>query len=374
MPAPAFSVAERDYVRCGVDSDIRLDGRSRLDGRDFLLRTECIVQANGSARVRWTGISPDAAGAIAAADSDEMDIDSTNEHDNVGMNDDGDDMYGSISTGNAGGRQGGTDVLVGVKAEISDIQPGDPNPLLGSIVVNVDCAPNAAQDVESACGIPDDSVNVAMTQALARVLCSPQQLQGSGIDLKALCVIPNKVRWVLHVDALVLDYDGNLLDALTIAARAALANTRLPKVIVASADGSEDSDEVEYEVVDDPAASTPVAGWETVPVSVTLNLIGSHYVVDASPAEEMCADARVAVSVNNKGNIAAVQKMGNATGIPPSVFANMIQAAARIGRQRLTLLDRRISAAGKYHLRRSQMTADERAEAEKKEVNFMSVF
>lgn len=42
---------------------------------------------------------------------------------------------------------------------------------------------------------------------------------GGGLDLTALCVTSGKICWLLYVDALVLNMDGNVLDALSIATR-----------------------------------------------------------------------------------------------------------------------------------------------------------
>lgn len=42
---------------------------------------------------------------------------------------------------------------------------------------------------------------------------------GNGLDLTALCVTSGKICWMLYVDALVLNMDGNILDALSIASR-----------------------------------------------------------------------------------------------------------------------------------------------------------
>lgn len=53
---------------------------------------------------------------------------------------------------------------------------------------------------------------------------------GGGLDLKSLCLVPGKTCWLVYVDALVLNDGGNVLDALSMAARAALALTRVYKV------------------------------------------------------------------------------------------------------------------------------------------------
>jgi len=39
------------------------------------------------------------------------------------------------------------------------------------------------------------------------------------LDLTALCVTSGKICWLLYVDALVLNMDGNVSDALSIATR-----------------------------------------------------------------------------------------------------------------------------------------------------------
>jgi hypothetical protein len=52
----------------------------------------------------------------------------------------------------------------------------------------------------------------------------------SSLDLGALVVLSGKTVWAVHADCLVLNDGGGVLGALSVAARAALAVTRLPKV------------------------------------------------------------------------------------------------------------------------------------------------
>ena len=42
---------------------------------------------------------------------------------------------------------------------------------------------------------------------------------GGGLDLTALCITTGKICWLIFVDALVLNMDGNVADALSIATR-----------------------------------------------------------------------------------------------------------------------------------------------------------
>lgn len=84
MPAPLISPAERDYITQGVEYDCRADGRGRLEYRHLVLETGILSQTSGSARCRL----------------------------------------------------GDSDVLVGVKVEIGEIEQGQPDQ--GRIVCNVE--------------------------------------------------------------------------------------------------------------------------------------------------------------------------------------------------------------------------------------------
>jgi len=47
-----LSLSERRFIKDGVDDNMRLDGRERMDFRSFTVETDVVTQANGSARVR----------------------------------------------------------------------------------------------------------------------------------------------------------------------------------------------------------------------------------------------------------------------------------------------------------------------------------
>ena len=68
------------------------------------------------------------------------------------------------------------------------------------------------------------------------------------MDLRSLSIITGKSCWNLYVDALVLNDDGNVLDALSLACLAALANTRIPRVEIVAGENGEDP---EIELDDD---------------------------------------------------------------------------------------------------------------------------
>lgn len=52
MPTPLISPSERDFITKGVQADIRADGRARLSYRQIVLETGLISQTSGSARCR----------------------------------------------------------------------------------------------------------------------------------------------------------------------------------------------------------------------------------------------------------------------------------------------------------------------------------
>ncbi|ORY01413.1 ribosomal protein S5 domain 2-like protein [Basidiobolus meristosporus CBS 931.73] len=276
MSSLLISPAERDYITKGVDVDIRADGRTRLDYRDIVLETGLISQASGSARCRIEG----------------------------------------------------TDVLVGVKVEIGMVDGEKSN--LGKVVCNVECAPSASQQFE---GRGADELNIELTQLLAKVLDGPQ----GGINLEKLCIIPGAQCWVIYIDATILDYSGNILDALFIATRAALFNTRVPMTEVQDVGEGQQ----EFEIVDDVEAAERLEGWEQIPIAVTLNKIGSRYIVDASPLEELCTDARLTVAVNQSGNLCGVQKSGEGS-IEPSLLLEMVQTGKTVGQSMIQQLNKKL--------------------------------
>ncbi|CAG8494426.1 1528_t:CDS:2 [Paraglomus occultum] len=280
-----ISPAEREYIINGVDHNIRADGRGRLDYRQIVVETGLISQASGSARCR------------------------------LGE---------------------GTDVLVGVKVEVGQVDmEGDDEVIRerkskrGRVICNVECSPIASQQFA---GRGADDFNNELTQTLDRVLNGPQ----GGLNLEKLCIIPGAQCWVVNIDALILDYAGNLLDMVFITTRAALHNTKVPKTII-----TETEDGLEFDFSDDMEDAERIEGWENVPTAVTLSKIGSRHVVDATPLEELTIDARLLVTVNKDGKICGVQKGGSGS-IEPSLLNEMIQTGGTIGQHVIQKLDEQL--------------------------------
>jgi len=253
---------ERVFIKNGIEQNIRNDGRERLDFRFFSLDIGVIANANGSARLKLDN----------------------------------------------------TDVLVGVKVEISE--PDSETPKQGKIECSVECSPSASVELD---GQGAHNLNVQLTSELDQILSDSKC-----IDLEELCIIPSKQCWIVYIDALVLESSGNVLDAISLATKAALATTAIPRVEVI---GGSNGEEMEIEVSDD---ETKFFNHHRVPIAVSLTKIGNCFVVDTTLEEEVCMSSRVTVAVNSDGDIAGVHKFGQG-GIAPSALLEMLRCARKIG-------------------------------------------
>ena len=182
---------------------------------------------------------------------------------------------------------GKTDVMVGVKIATGSPFPDMPDK--GVLTVNAELVPFAAPSFEP--GPPgEDAVE------LARVVDRGIR-ESKAIDLEKLCVEAGKLVFVVFIDVYVLNYDGNLIDASTLAALAALINTKMFKYTVE-----------EGEIVKHPGYTPlPIVNY---PISVTFSKIGDKLVLDAGMDEEEVMDARLTMTLDKDGKICAIQKGG----------------------------------------------------------------
>lgn len=279
-----LSSAEGQFVADGVAQDVRVDGRSRLAYRPFSLDTGVIPQATGSARLLL----------------------------------------------------GATHILACVKAEIGSPPTG--RPLCGRMEVSVDCSPTATPAFRGRGG---EELSSELTRVLERSLMGGRDGSGAAIDLSQLMLVEGKSCWVLYLDALILNMEGNLTDALAIAFKAALCDSVLPKVEVVMGEGEDG--EPELEVVDDTEEGVRL-DVATAPIIVTLSRIGKHMVVDATPEEQAVAGASLCVAVRPDGRVVSATK-GGSTGVHPSVLSEMIATSHRVAIAMHKRVDAEVAAA-----------------------------
>lgn len=264
MATVVLSEAEKVYILHGVQDDLRIDGRGCEDYRGIEVETDVVSNTTGSARVKI----------------------------------------------------GHTDVLVGVKAEMATPKLDRPNE--GYLEFFVDCSANATPEFEGRGG---EELGTEIANMLYKIFDNK-----SSIDLETLCVLPREHCWTLYIDVLLLECGGNLFDTVSIGVKAALFNTRIPKVSVLE----DDEGTKEIELSDDPYDCMRL-NVEGVPCIITLSKIGHRHVVDATLQEEACSLASVLVAVNSKGTLTCMRKMGKGSLDPESIF-EMIETGKRVAK------------------------------------------
>ena len=199
--------------------------------------------------------------------------------------------------GSARVRLGKTEVLVGVKIETGNPFPDTPNE--GVLTVSAELVPLASPSFEP--GPPDEN-----SIELARVVDRGIR-ESKAIAVEELCIEPGKKVFIVFVDVYVLNHDGNLIDASSLAALAALLNTKM----------------FNYEIKDGEVKIKP--GYKPLsirnyPIAVTVAKINDKLVVDPWLEEEQVMDARLTMTIEKDGNICAIQKGGYGYFTPDQVI------------------------------------------------------
>ncbi|CAL1585069.1 unnamed protein product [Knipowitschia caucasica] len=264
MATVQVSEAEKVYILHGIRDDLRVDGRGCEDYRHMEIETDVVSNTDGSAKVTL----------------------------------------------------GHTAVLVGVKAEI-----GKPRPMLpdeGFLEFFVDCSANATPEFEGRGG---EELGTELSNTLYKVFNNKHS-----IDLKSLSILRGEHCWVLYVDVLLLQCDGNLYDAISVAIKAALFSTKIPKVHISS----DEEGSKEIELSDDPFDCIRLR-VDHVPCIVTVCKVGHRHVVDATLPEKACSVASVLMAVTQTGAVTCVRKVGGGSLEPESVM-EMTETGKRVGK------------------------------------------
>ena len=141
---------------------------------------------------------------------------------------------------------GKTKVLTGIKVELGEPFPDTPNQ--GVLTVNAEFVPFASPAFEP--GPPSEGAI-----ELARVVDRGIR-ESKAIGLEALCVKPKKHVVVVFVDVYVLDHDGNLIDAASISALAALLTSKMNRFEMDGEEVRTGDELVPLPVLNEPVAVT----------------------------------------------------------------------------------------------------------------------
>ncbi|KAK0466962.1 ribosomal protein S5 domain 2-type protein [Desarmillaria tabescens] len=192
----------------------------------------------------------------------------------------------------------GTELVAATKLQVSD----DP---LASLTCTVTCSPTAYPHLSP----PTlDDLQSDLTALLQATLSQHRPLN--------LTILPSKKSWSLHLDVLVLSDSGNIHDALFIAARAALYDTKVPRTRAVQYKARKDSGfdmhtaPTDFELPDYWDEGEVLAGRDTWPVCVTLNIESPtvHY-LDAILQEEASTPLRLLLIFSFAGSESTLQGM-----------------------------------------------------------------
>jgi len=222
-----------------------------------------------------------------------------------------------LAEGSAKVEIGHTKVIAGVKLDIGEPFPDMPDE--GILSVSAEFVPLASEEFES--GPPGEEA-IELARVVDRAI-----RESKCIDMKKLCIKKGERVWAIFIDIDVLDHDGNLIDAATLAATCALLNTRMLKL---------EKDE-------------PVYGEKTnkklpisrKPVNTTFVKINGQIMVDPTFQEEEAMDARLTIGTfeeNGKVYLCSMQKGGNG-GFTFEEVEKIIDMAEKKGQELRKLLE-----------------------------------
>ncbi|OLE59931.1 MAG: RNA-binding protein [Crenarchaeota archaeon 13_1_20CM_2_53_14] len=191
------------------------------------------------------------------------------------------------ANGSAQVHLGKSKVLAGIKVQTGTPFPDTPDE--GVLTVNAELVPLASPSFEAG---PPSEAAIELSRVVDRGI-----RESKALDMKSLVLQKGKTVQAVYVDIYVLDHDGNLIDAASMAALAALVNSKVSKMEVKG-------DEV---INKGGHHQLPLNNY---PVAVTFAKVDRTIIVDPSLEEEQVMNARLTVTIDKNGDICAMQKGG----------------------------------------------------------------
>ncbi len=204
----------------------------------------------------------------------------------------------SKAEGSARVKIGNTQVIAGIKILIGTPYPDTPES--GVMTTAAELIPMASPDFEA--GPPRENAI-----ELARVVDRGIR-ESKIIEVDKLCLEPGEAIWMVFIDIHIIDFDGNLFDASSLAALAALHNAVIP--IERSRPDLEKLREKFPSVkkyLEEHPTDYPLPLKEP-PISCTSVKYNNVIMIDPALDEEEIAEARLTVATDKNGDIRAMQK------------------------------------------------------------------
>ncbi|KAI3352764.1 hypothetical protein L3Q82_019342, partial [Scortum barcoo] len=188
---------------------------------------------------------------------------------------------------------GKTRVMAQVSCEL--VAPKESRPNEGIMFFNIELSPMASPAFEQG---RQSELSVKLNRQLERCLRNSKC-----IDTESLCVVSGETVWQIRVDIHMLNHDGNLMDAASIAAITALCHFRRPDVGI-------QGDEV---TVYSPEERDPIPlSIYHMPISVSFSFFqqGTYLLVDPCEREERVMDGLLMIAMNKHREICSIQSSG----------------------------------------------------------------
>jgi len=218
--------------------------------------------------------------------------------------------YGFTKTaeGSAKVTIGETEVLCGIKVEVGTPYPDRQDE--GTIICGAELLPLSNPEFESG---PPGIQAVELARVVDRGI-----RESKTIDFKKLCIKKGEKVWLILIDVITLNDAGNLFDASSLAAYAALQDFTFPKF---------DGEKVDYK-----EKTKEKLKLNNSPLSVTVCMIGKKFIVDPTTEEEKIIDARLTVATLEDGTLCAMQKGGD-TPLTSEDISKMIDIGVEKGKE-----------------------------------------
>jgi len=179
--------------------------------------------------------------------------------------------------GSARVKIGKTDVVVGVKLAVGTPYPDSKDK--GNLTVSADLLPLASPRFESG---PPNFPAIELPRLVDRII------RHSGfIDLKKLVIKEGEQVWTVMIDIYPINDDGNLIDAASIGAYAALRKTFIPEL--------DESGKIDYHKK--PKTKLPI-DEDIVPISFSFFKLGNSLLVDPTREEEEACETRITLGIS----------------------------------------------------------------------------
>ncbi|XP_017287935.1 exosome complex component RRP45 isoform X3 [Kryptolebias marmoratus] len=188
---------------------------------------------------------------------------------------------------------GQTRVVAQVSCEL--VAPKESRPSEGIMFFNIELSPMASPAFEQG---RQSELSVKLNRQLERCLRNSKC-----IDTESLCVVSGEKVWQVRVDVHTLNNDGNLMDAASIAAIAALSHFRRPDVGIQG----------EEVTVFSPEERDPIPlSIYHMPISISFAFFqqGTFLLVDPCEREERVMDGLLMIAMNKHREICSIQSSG----------------------------------------------------------------